>query len=162
MGENLSQFLEPIAAWFRSLGIPEPITHWGHPVMMGIVVVVMGSYVGLTGWRGRMLTETNQEAALKSRGDHRLLAPWMFLFIALGYTGGLLSLVMQGQPILESSHFWTGSAALILLAINGVISLTGFGGKNPLLRTVHAYLGSIALCLLFVHGVLGLKLGLSI
>lgn len=160
MGENLSQLLEPIAAWFRGLGTPEPITHWGHPVMMGIVVVVMGSFVGLAGWRGRILSDG--EASLKSRADHRLLAPWMFLFISLGYTGGILSLVMQGHPILESSHFWTGSIAIILLAINGIISLTGFGGKNPLLRTVHAYLGSIALCILFLHGVLGLKLGLSI
>ena len=28
---NLSELLEPIASQFRSLGIPEPITHWGHP-----------------------------------------------------------------------------------------------------------------------------------
>jgi hypothetical protein len=69
---------------------------------------------------------------------------------------------MQGQPILESPHFWTGSSVILLLGLNGVISLTGFGGNNPNLRTVHAYLGSIALMVLFVHAVLGLKLGLSL
>lgn len=46
---NLTEVLEPIAAEFRSLGIPEPIVHWGHPVMMAIVVFVMGSFVGLAG-----------------------------------------------------------------------------------------------------------------
>lgn len=86
----------------------------------------------------------------------------MFLFLALGYTGGLLSLVMQHQPILESPHFWTGSIVLILLGINGAISISKFGGNKSALRTIHAYLGSAALCLLFLHTVLGFKLGLSI
>jgi fucose 4-O-acetylase-like acetyltransferase len=157
---NLSQALEPIAAWFRSMGVPAPIVHWGHPLMMAIVVFVMGSFVGWAGWRGRVAED--KDTAIKSRSDHRKLAPWMFLFIALGYTGGVLSLVMQHQPIMESPHFWTGSIVLGLLAVNGLISLTGFGGDRGTLRTVHAYLGSTALCLLFVHAVLGLKLGLAI
>lgn len=162
--ENVSQLLtpilEPIAEQFRSFGTPAPIVHWGHPLMMGIVVFFMGSFVGLAGWRGRVLADT--DAANKSRADHRKIAPWMFLFIALGYTGGVLSLVMQHQPILESPHFWTGSVVLILLGTNGIISLAGFGGNKAALRTVHAYLGSTALCLLFLHAVLGLKLGLAI
>jgi cytochrome b561 len=162
MSESLSLWLEPIAAWFRSLGTPEPIVHWGHPLMMGIVVLVMGSYVGLTGWRGRELVAVDQAAALKSRSDHAKLAPLMFLFIALGYTGGVLSLVMQQQPILQSPHFWTGSLAIVLLSVNGVIAATRFGKNKAVLRTVHAYLGSTALCLLFLHALLGLKLGLSI
>jgi hypothetical protein len=157
---NLSQLLEIIASQFRSLGIPEPIVHWGHPLMMAIVVFVMGSFVGLAGWRGRVIADAAQ--AMKSRTDHRKLAPWMFLFMAAGYTGGVLSLVMQNQSVLESPHFWTGSIVLILLAANGIISLTGFGGNKAVLRTVHAYLGSTALCLLFLHAVLGLKLGLAI
>lgn len=159
---NLTDILEPIASQFRNMGIPEPIVHWGHPLMMGIVVFVMGSFVGFTGWRGRLATDQDKEVAIKSKVDHRTLAPWMFLFMALGYTGGLLSLVMQHQPILKSPHFWTGSIALIVLAINGIISLTGFGGNKAVLRTIHAYLGSTALCILLLHAVLGLKLGLSI
>ena len=159
MAANLSEFLEPIAAWFRALGVPEPIVHWGHPLMMAIVVLVMGSFVGLAGWRGRLLIG---EDSAKSRADHRQLAPLMFLFIALGYTGGVLSLVMQQKPILQSPHFYTGSLVLILLGINAVIALTGFGRGKEKLRSLHAYLGSVALCLLFLHGLLGLKLGLSI
>lgn len=160
MGDSLSELLEPIAQQFRSLGVPEVIVHWGHPLMMAIVALVMGSFVGLAGWRGRLVTD--EKAALRSKLDHRKLAPWLLFFLAAGYTGGLLSLVMQHKPILESPHFWTGSGVLILLGINGVISGSGFLGNKPALRTAHAYLGSIALSLLFLHGLLGLKLGLAI
>lgn len=157
---NFTEILEPIAAWFRSLGVPEPIVHWGHPAMMSIVIFVMGSFVGFSGWRGRLAED--KEVASKSRSDHRKLAPWMFLFMALGYTGGVLSLVMQHQPIFQSPHFWTGSILLLLLGINGAISLSKFGGNNPGLRALHAYLGSSALCLMLVHALLGLHLGISL
>lgn len=162
IGESVAEFLEPVAAAFRGLNTPAPIVHWGHPLMMGIVVIAMGSFVGLTGWRGRLMAAADPELAQKSLLDHRKLAPWMTLFIALGYTGGLLSLVMQGQPIFESPHFWTGSAVLVLLGLNGSLSLSGFGGNKAALRTAHAYLGGTALALMFGHALLGLKLGLSI
>jgi len=157
---KLTALLEPIAAWFRGLGIPEPITHWGHPVMMGIVVLVMGSYVGYAGWQGKLAQD--KDVALKNRADHRKLAPFMSLFIALGYTGGVLSLLIQKQPILESPHFWTGSVVLLLLGLNGTLSLSGFLGDKPAVRIAHAYIGTFALLLLIVHGALGLKLGLAI
>ncbi|MBF2035701.1 MAG: DUF4079 domain-containing protein [Leptolyngbyaceae cyanobacterium T60_A2020_046] len=160
MASRLTAWLQPIADWFAGFGIPEPIVHWGHPAMMGIVVFVLGSYVAWAGWRGR--TAQDVEAAVKAKADHRKLAPMMFLFIALGYTGGVLSLVMQGHPILESGHFWTGSAAIALLATNGLISGTKFGGGQPALRSVHAYLGAFAMLVLVAHAALGLKLGLSI
>jgi hypothetical protein len=66
---NLSELLEPIASQFRAMEMPEPIVHWGHPLMMGIVVVVMGSVAGITGWRGRLLTQTEPDAAIKNRSD---------------------------------------------------------------------------------------------
>ena len=157
---NLTDLLEPIAAWFRGLGVPEPIVHWGHPLMMGIVIFVMGTFVAFSGWRSRV--STDEKKAAESRSAHRKLAPWMFLFIAAGYTGGVLSLVMQKQPILESPHFVTGSLVVILLALNGLISLSGFLGNKPTLRTVHAYVGSVAVGLMFIHAFLGLRLGLSI
>ena len=156
----LNDFLEPIAAWFRSFGMPEPIVHWGHPLMMAIVVFAMGSAVGIAGWRSRIMADS--EKATENRLQHRKLAPWLFLFLTAGYTGGVLSLVMQEQPILESPHFWTGSVVVFLLAANGLISATKFGGNRPSWRTAHAYLGSIALGVLLIHAVLGLRLGLSI
>ncbi|WP_448602450.1 DUF4079 domain-containing protein [Thermoleptolyngbya sp.] len=158
---RLSEWLEPIADVFRGLNVPEPIVHWGHPAMMGIVVLVMGSFAAVMGWQGRLLTATDDALAAKKRTDHKKIAGLMFLFIALGYTGGILSLVMQNQLILQSPHFWTGSVALGMLAVNGLIAAVGFSqGKG--FRTVHAYLGSAALALLLIHGIFGLKLGLSI
>ncbi|NEU77416.1 DUF4079 family protein [Hassallia byssoidea VB512170] len=57
---------------------------------------------------------------------------------------------------------YTGSVVLLLLLINGAISLSGFGGNKAALRTVHAYVGSTALCILFVHAVLGFKLDMTL
>jgi hypothetical protein len=160
LATRLAESLQPISEQFKSLHIPEPITHWGHPFFMGIVIVAMGSFVAISGWRSRTTTDT--EVANKNKADHRKVAPLMTVFLAAGYTGGLLSLVMQGKPLLESPHFITGSVVLTLLAINGTISLTGFGGNQPLLRNAHAYLGSAIVVLLVAHALLGLKLGLSI
>lgn len=159
---NLRSSLEPIANWFNKLGTPEPIVHWGHPLMMAIVAFVMGSAVALAGWRGRVLATTNTELAVKNKSDHRKIAPLMYIFLVLGYTGGVLSLVMQGQPILESPHFLTGTIVVALLTVNALIAATGFIGNKELARTVHAYVGSTALLILVAHAALGLKLGLSI
>lgn len=159
MNTKLAEILEPIAAWFRSLNVPEPIVHWGHPAMMGIVTFVLGSYVVYAGWQGRLAQD--KEVAIENRSNHRKLAPLMFAFMALGSTGGLLSLVMQKQPIMESPHFWTGASVLLLLALNGAISLSGFGGNNTGLRNLHAYLGSTVFLILIVHAVFGFQLGMS-
>jgi Protein of unknown function (DUF4079) len=163
MSMNLSEMLAPIVAWFKSLGMPELIVHWGHPLMMGIVIVVLGSYMGLAGWRGRTLMATDKAAALQSHTDHRKLAPLMTIFLTLGFTGGVLSMAMHDKPLLESPHFWTGAIVLILLYTNGALSTFGFVGKEDKanLRTLHAYLGSAALSVMVIHAALGLKLGLS-
>lgn len=69
---------------------------------------------------------------------------------------------MQGQPILESPHFITGTAVITLLTINAVLAATGFIGNKTTARTVHAYIGSAAMIILVAHAAFGLKLGLSI
>ena len=158
--DSLTQALEPMAEVFRGMNMPEPIVHWGHPLMMAIVAFVLGSAVAIAGWKGRLATDPSVAAA--NRAQHRKLAPLMALFLAMGYSGGLLSLVMQEQEILASPHFWTGSLVLLLLGVNGLISLTKFGGGRPVLRLTHAYVGTGIMALLLVHGALGLKLGLSI
>jgi hypothetical protein len=160
VADQLTAWLQPIADWFAGFNMPAPIVHWGHPLMMGIVIFVLGIYTAAVGWKGRKAEEAPVRA--KALGDHKKLAPMMSLFIALGYTGGILSLVMQGHPILQSAHFWTGSAALGVLGVNGAISASKFGGGKPALRTAHAYIGTVAMVVLFVHAALGVKLGLSI
>lgn len=50
---NLNQLLDPAASQFRSWEVPEPIVHWGYPLMMAIVIFVMGSFssvICLTGF----------------------------------------------------------------------------------------------------------------
>ena len=160
MKETIREILQPVADIFSGLGTPEPIVHWGHPLMMAIVIFVIGSFVGITGWRIRKSVETDVVAT--SKGEHRKIAPLLYLFITLGYSGGILSLIMQGEPIFSSVHFWTGSTVIALLSLNGLISLTGFGGNQATLRASHAYIGSLALVIMFVHALFGLKLGLSI
>jgi Protein of unknown function (DUF4079) len=162
VGESLTQVLEPIASQFRSLNLPEALTHWGHPFFMSIVMFVMGGYGIYSGWKGRLLTATDIDVAVKSKGEHKKIMPVMFAFMAIGATGGVLSLVIQKHAVMESSHFLTAIAVLSLLFINGLISGTGFGGNNPGLRKAHAYLGSGTLVVMIVHALMGLKLGLSI
>ncbi len=160
MKETIREFLQPVADVFSGLGTPESIVHWGHPLMMAIVIFVVGTFAGITGWKIRTANET--EVVGKSKEGHRKIAPMLLLFITLGYSGGILSLIMQGEPIFSSVHFWTGSTVIGLLALNGLISLTGFGGNKASLRTTHAYIGSTALLILVAHAMYGLKLGLSI
>ena len=162
MGENLAQLLEPIASQFRALNLPEPLTHWGHPFFMSIVMFGMGGYGAYAGWKGRLLTASDPEAAIKNKTDHRKIMPAMFAFMAIGATGGLLSLVIQKHAVMASSHFLTATIVLTFLAINSLISGTGFGGNKPELRKVHAYFGSTILVMMVVHALMGLKLGLSI
>ena len=162
MGESLAQLLEPLAAQFRSLNLPEPITHWGHPFFMSIVMFVMGGYGAYAGWKGRLLMAEDLDAALKNKADHKKIMPVMFALMAVGASGGLLSLVIQKHTVMSSSHFLTAIAVLSLLVLNGLISGTGFAGNKPGLRKVHAYFGSGILVMMLVHAATGLKLGLSI
>ncbi len=156
---SLRETVRPIADFFAGLNLPEPIVHWGHPVMMGIVVFVMGSFVAYSGWRARLAGGADIEAAAQNRASHKIMAPAMFAFMALGSTGGILALVMQEQPILESPHFWSGMLVLGLLATNAMLALL-FAGQ-PGLRAAHAYIGSAALAVALVHSVFGVNLGLS-
>jgi len=150
----MESLLKPLADWFSSFGIPQPIVQWGHPAMMGIVIFVMGTFTAGIAWQGRLSRNP------KALAFHAKLAPLLFTFIALGYTGGVLSLVMQDKPIFASGHFWTGSLVIVLLAANGLLAATKFGkGK---LRSLHAYLGTATMALLFLHAFLGLGLGLAL
>jgi hypothetical protein len=162
VGEQLSQLLEPLASQFRALNLPEPLTHWGHPFLMSIVMFAMGGYGAYAGWKGRILMARDPKAAIATKAEHRKIMPVMFAFMAIGATGGLLSLVIQKHAVMASPHFLTGMIVLTFLVINSLISVTGFGGDKPELRKVHAYFGSTILVLMVVHALVGLKLGLSI
>ncbi len=162
MGEQLAQALEPLASIFRNLNLPEPITHWGHPFFMSIVMFGMGGYSIYAGWRGRLLTATDATAAAQLKSDHSKIISATAVLMVIGATGGILSLVIQKHAVLASPHFLTGMTVLTLLLLNGAISFSGFGGNNPSLRKAHAYVGSFIMVVMIVHAIAGLKLGLSI
>lgn len=157
--DSVRALLQPLANFFTGLNLPQPIVQWGHPTMMGIVIFTMGVFTAWIGWRGRL--SRDPKTAKGARSFHKLIAPWLLTFITMGYAGGVLSLVMQNKPIFASEHFWTGTLAIGLLAANGLIAATKFGGQARL-RSVHAYLGSAAIILLFVHAFLGVRLGQSL
>lgn len=100
--------------------------------------------------------------AVEQKQTHAKIAPLMYLFIVIGASGGILSLVMQGEPILESPHFWTGMGAIALLSTNAIIAASKFRKNNTALRSAHASIGSAALAILVIHAVFGTQLGLSI
>jgi hypothetical protein len=161
VGEQLSQVLEPLASQFRALNLPAALTHWGHPFFMSIVMFAMGGYGAYAGWKGRLLVATEPEIAIKSKSEHSKIMPAMFAFMAIGATGGVLSLVIQKHEVMASSHFLTGTVLLTFLTIEGLIAFTGFNDNKPGVRKFHAYFGSAILILMIVHALMGLKLGLS-
>ena len=160
IAQQVTQAITPLSDVLNSFYLPAPITHWGHPLMMGIVLFVMGSAAVYLGWNGR--TSAVGEERAQKLNLHKRLALWMTTFMAIGYTGGIMSLVMQGENIFESTHFWSCTLLLGLLGVNGAISMSKFGGGKASLRTVHAYLGSAAFLAMVAHAAFGLKLGLSI
>jgi cyclophilin family peptidyl-prolyl cis-trans isomerase len=161
MGNEIAQALEPLAEVFRNI-TPQVVQQWGHPFFMSIVMFMMGGYGAYAGWKGRLLRETDKEAAAKLRANHSKVITAMAAFMAIGATGGILSLVIQKHAIMESPHFVTGMTVLFMLFLNASISLSGFGGENPALRKAHAYFGSLILVVMVVHAIAGLKLGISI
>jgi hypothetical protein len=162
MGDGLAQALEPLAEIFRNLNLPPVVTQWGHPFFMSIVMFGMGGYGAYAGWKGRLSRETDKEGAAQLRADHSKIISAMAGFMAIGATGGILSLVIQKHAILESPHFVTGMTVLFMLFLNGAVSFSGFGGDNPGLRKAHAYFGSLILVVMVAHAIAGFKLGLSI
>ncbi|GFR47562.1 hypothetical protein Agub_g9287 [Astrephomene gubernaculifera] len=154
------QILLPPAQYFKSLNLPEALVHWGHPGNMAVVLLAMGGYgAAYLGWQIR--TSSDEAVVTKAKEAHPKIAAGMFLFFALGATGGMMSLIMQDKPIFESPHVWTGLVGLGLLGVQSLLPLA-FASGSGAARTAHAYLGSGLMALFLVHMGLGLNLGLSI
>ena len=84
----------------------------------------------------------------------------MFVFFALGAVGGLLSLTMQGKPLLSSGHATSAIIGLLLLSFQACLPLAF--EEQPELRTAHAYFGSAIMAVFALHASLGVKLALSL
>jgi hypothetical protein len=128
---------------------------------MGVVLLAMLGYGGVgLGWQIRNGAGGDGEALEKARDLHPKLAAGALVFFALGASGGVLSLLMQGKPILESPHLTTALLGLSLLGVQASLPL--FFSEGPSARTAHAYLGTSIFALMLVHGALGVKLALSL
>lgn len=149
----------PAASFFDALGLPAPLVHWGHPGNMAVVFLAMGVY-GCGALGATIRYSDDAAAVVKAKDLHPKLAVGMGLFFALGGVGGLMSLTMQGKPILQSPHVVTGLLGLLTLAFQGMLS--AFFADSPGARDAHAYLGAALLALFGLHMVFGIQLGLSI
>ncbi|MEW5313641.1 MAG: hypothetical protein WDW38_005193 [Sanguina aurantia] len=166
-GESVRQSLLPQAEYFASLNLPSEIIKFGHPGNMAVVLLAMGGYgSAYLGWqiRNTRTAEAPSEEAMtlmdKAKELHPKLAGGMFVFFAAGAAGGVLSEVMQGRPILESSHFGTAVAGLTLLALQAMLPL--FFSEDPSIRTMHAVLGSSIMGIFLVHASLGIQLATTL
>eukprot|EP00241_Pyramimonas_parkeae_P011902 CAMPEP_0114252770 /NCGR_PEP_ID=MMETSP0058-20121206/16022_1 /TAXON_ID=36894 /ORGANISM="Pyramimonas parkeae, CCMP726" /LENGTH=197 /DNA_ID=CAMNT_0001366743 /DNA_START=136 /DNA_END=729 /DNA_ORIENTATION=+ len=149
--------LQPIADSLTPLGLPEALVHWGHPGNMAVVLLAMGGYGTYLGWQIR--TGDDADSIAKAEDLHPKLMAGMTFFFTLGALGGMISMVMQGKPAFQSSHFITGSVGLVLLYLQGMLSL--FFEDDPNARTAHAFLGTGVMAVFFAHMLVGLKFGLS-
>ncbi|CAA7390840.1 unnamed protein product [Spirodela intermedia] len=146
-------FVELVKSW----DLPGWLVHWGHPANMAVVLFAMGGYGTYLGFRIRFSGDVEEKA--KAKDLHPKLLATMFVFFAVGATGGVTSLLTSDKPILESPHAITGAIGLALLTIQAVLPSLFEG--NPGLRNVHGLLGSSIMALFLVHAAFGLQLGLS-
>jgi len=158
MFSGLQESLQPTADTFTALGLPDALIKWGHPGNMFVVLAAMGGYGSYLGWQIRLSDDADVVA--KAQDAHPKLLGGATAFFFLGAIGGMLSMTMQGRPIFESTHAWTGVGGLTLLAIQAMLPL--FFEDDPNARNYHAYIGSATMLFLFMHAAAGLNLGLSL
>ena len=101
----------------------------GPPAAMGTVLIVMG---GIGTYAGYEIRKGNGERddyfftleGKTVRDSHPLIMSLATFFFLLGGQGGLVLLLDQGKPILESTHALTAVAGLGLLALQALLPLT--------------------------------------
>lgn len=155
--------LQKVADAFNTLGLPEPVTTYGHPVMMAGLVLGMGVPGAFFGWQGRL--NDDKKAGVKQKQLHENVMLAFFILAFLGGTGGTLSVAMQGYDIWESKHAISALVVLFLLGANSLLAYTGFTVGNDGTpkgriqgRKLHAYFGIATMASFFVHALLGVSI----
>ncbi|EME27286.1 hypothetical protein Gasu2_54850 [Galdieria sulphuraria] len=151
--------IQRIADYFKTLGIPENVEKYGHPVMMGIMIAFLGGATAYYGWMGRL--NPDKKKGVQQKSFHSNLATVFWLLAFAGASGGTLSVAMQGYPVWKSTHSLSAVAVLLGLTVNAWIAFSGFGStptKRMSGRKVHAYLGTVTMVLLLVHSILGVSI----
>eukprot|EP00802_Teleaulax_amphioxeia_P022886 Tamp_23386.p1 GENE.Tamp_23386~~Tamp_23386.p1 ORF type:complete len:243 (+),score=40.94 Tamp_23386:247-975(+) len=140
------------------------VLHWAHPATMLLLVAPSMSYAAYLGWKIRASSESAPSAMSGSErrsagSTHAVLMSAAALFSVFGIQGGLGSMLLANEPILESPHAASGFAFALLLGLQGGIASQM--GNNKLLRSVHAFLGSALVSVFILHAGLGVGLGSS-
>ncbi|KAJ8466517.1 hypothetical protein OPV22_029069 [Ensete ventricosum] len=155
--EAVRSAFEPFVELVKTWNLPDWLVHWGHPGNMAVVLFAMGGYGSYLGLRIRLSNDAEEKA--KAKDLHPKLLGGMFLFFALGATGGMTALLTSDKSIFESPHAVTAFIGLALLTIQSL--LPTLFEENPGMRTVHGLLGSSIMTIFVLHAALGLQLGLS-
>lgn len=80
----------------------------------------------------------------------------MTIAFAKGAVGGLISLLSQSKPLLESPHAITGIIGLLLLYLQGLLPM--FFEEDPAALSIHAYFGASIMALFELHMSFGIIL----
>lgn len=142
----------------RSLNLPEPLIHWGHPVAMILAISFLGGY-GL--YQGYLIRSSKDiSAKRKAAAFHPTLMSILIGVMFIGAQGGLSSLLVQEHPILESSH--AGSALLMFGMLTVQALLSSLISVSPIARNAHAYFGVATIAVVLYHITTGFSLGLEL
>jgi len=122
------------------------VLHWAHPATMLLLVAPSMSYAAYLGWKIRASSESAPSAMSGSErrsagSTHAVLMSAAALFSVFGIQGGLGSMLLANEPILESPHAASGFAFALLLG------LQVHRAQSPVwhaARTPNAVLGSDA------------------
>lgn len=156
-------WLEGVAGAFKTLNMPPWLVSYGHPAMMGLMVLGMGAPGAAFGWAGRLNADKRAGVQQKQTHENIMLAFWLLAF--LGGSGGVLSTAMQGYDVLESPHAASAAVVLVMLSAVGTYAYSGFklgndGSPKARMqgRSLHAYLGAATMVAFLIHGALGVNI----
>lgn len=156
-------FVQKIAGAFQTLNMPEPLVSYGHPAMMGFMVLGMGLPGAVIGWQGRLNEDKRKGVEQKKLHENIMLA--FFLLAILGGSGGTLSTAMQGFDIWETAHAKSALLVLLLLGANSLLAYSGFTIGNDGTpkgrrqgRKLHSYFGIAVMAVFAIHAFLGVQI----
>merc|ERR1712146_626024 len=166
----------------RDMNIDPLIVKYGHPAMMFVMLASMGGYGVYLGYQIRQnrlakkalvsgtdgntvdLDEIDDDSDNKSiimnvKKMHPLLMGGLTIFSFLGAQGGVVSELVQGKPLTNSTHFVSAGVLLTFLLIQ-FASSQSMSKEN--VRNIHAIFGTGVSLLILAHAVFGFQLAFSL
>lgn len=156
-------WIQKLADAVGTLNIPEPVTTYGHPAMMGLMVLGMGLPGTLIGWNGRL--NENKKNGVQQKKLHENIMLAFYLLTFFGGFGGTLATAMGGYDIWQTPHAISALVVLLLLGGNSALAYSGFTVGNDGTpkgrlqgRKLHSYFGVAIMAAFSVHALLGVSI----